>query len=103
MHLYWVYILASRPQGTLYIGVTNSIVKRVTDHRAGIGSKFTRTYKVHMLVWYEELADPGEVIQCEKNLKHYVRDWKINLIEHANPQWLDLFPGLPGAELVALT
>jgi putative endonuclease len=103
MHLFWVYILASRPQGTLYIGVTNSIVKRVMDHRAGIGSKFTRKYKVHMLVWYEEFAEPGEAIQREKNLKHYVRDWKINLIEHGNPQWLDLFPGLPGAALFAPT
>jgi putative endonuclease len=96
VHAYWVYILASKPRGTLYIGVTNGIIFRVDQHRAGEGSKFTRKYKVHRLVWYEEFADINEAIQREKTMKHYVRAWKINLIERRNPHWIDLYPSLPG-------
>jgi len=96
MRSYWTYILASKPRGTLYIGVTNGLIFRVEQHRAGKGSIFTRKYGVHMLVWYEELADVRQAIQREKTLKHYARAWKINLIERTNPHWVDLYPTLPG-------
>jgi putative endonuclease len=96
MHSYWTYILASRPRGTLYVGVTNGLPTRVEQHRIGIGSAFTRKYCVHMLVWYEEFADIEEAIQREKTIKHYVRAWKINLIERTNPHWTDLYPSLLG-------
>jgi putative endonuclease len=94
MRSYWTYILASRPRGTLYIGVTNG--RRVEQHRAGEASAFTRKYHVRTLVWYEEFADVRQAIQREKTLKHYVRDWKLNLIERTNPHWVDLYPTLPG-------
>jgi putative endonuclease len=94
MNLYWLYILASQPRGTLYIGVTNNILGRVELHRAGKGSLFTSRYRVAMLVYFEEFGDANEAIQREKTLKHYLRAWKINLIERTNPQWIDLYPSL---------
>jgi putative endonuclease len=96
MHTYWVYILASKPRGTLYTGVTNGIIRRVDQHRAGEGSAFTRKYKVHVLVWLQAYGDVGEAIQREKTIKEWPRAWKINLIEQENPHWLDLYPTLPG-------
>ena len=94
MNRYWVYILASQPRGTLYIGVTNNILGRVELHRTGKGSSFTSRYSVSMLVYFEEFNDIKAAIQREKTLKHYIRDWKLNLIEKSNPQWVDLYPGL---------
>ncbi|CAA2140330.1 GIY-YIG nuclease family protein [Hyphomicrobium sp. ghe19] len=91
---YWVYILASKPQGTLYIGVTNDILGRVENHRLGRGSVFTRKYSVTTLVYFEAFGDVALAIQREKTLKRYVRDWKINLIEQENPLWCDLYPEL---------
>ncbi len=91
---YWVYILASKPYGTLYIGVTNNLLGRVEAHRDGGGSRFTSRYGVRLLVRYEPFASIEEAIQCEKTLKRYVRQWKINLIERDNPQWADLYPAL---------
>ena len=100
MRSYWTYILASKPRGTLHIGVTNGLIFRVEQHRAGKGSAFTRKYRVHMLVWYEEFADIRHAIQREKTLKHYVREWKINLIERTNPHWIDLYiPPCPVSRL----
>jgi putative endonuclease len=96
MPAHWAYILASKPRGTLYVGVTNGIIKRVEEHRSGVGSAFTRRYKVYDLVWYEEFADIRMAIQRKKALKHNVRAWKINLIERTNPHWDDLYPSLPG-------
>jgi putative endonuclease len=93
---YWVYILASKPRGTLYIGVTNGIIRRVEQHRNGMASSFTRKYKVHHLVWLEEFAAAREAIQREKTMKEWPRAWKINLIERENPNWIDLYPSLPG-------
>ena len=93
-HRYWVYILASRSRGTLYIGVTNNILGRMELHRAGEGSAFTSKYGVTLLVWFEEFDRIEEAIQREKSLKRYLRQWKINLIEQSNPQWVDLYPGL---------
>ena len=96
MRSYWVYILASKPRGTLYIGVTNGIIFRVEQHRAGKGSNFTRKYQVHQLVWFQEFADVRAAIQREKTMKEWPRAWKINLIEQDNPHWSDLYPSLPG-------
>ena len=96
MRGYWVYMLASQPRGTLYIGVTNGLIVRVEEHRAGQGSLFTSKYKVFMLVWYEEHGDIRVAIQREKSLKRYYREWKVNLIERTNPHWADLYPTLPG-------
>ena len=94
MSAFYAYILASRPYGTLYIGVTNSILSRVASHRAGTASKFTRKYKATKLVYFEIFDDPEIAIQREKTLKHHVRAWKINLIERDNSGWLDLYPEL---------
>ena len=93
---YWVYILASKPRGTLYIGVTNGIIRRVEQHRAGKASAFTRKYKVQLLVWLQEFGDVREAIQREKTMKEWPRVGKVNLIERENPHWIDLYPALPG-------
>jgi putative endonuclease len=86
-----VYILASRPYGTLYIGVTSDLSRRVWEHREGMGSLFCRKYGVHRLVYYEEFDDITFAIHREKRLKHYPRQWKINLIEAMNPTWADFY------------
>ena len=87
---YYVYILASRRHGTLYIGVTRNVRTRLEQHRAGHGSDFVRQYAVFRLVHVEEFASPQEAISREKQLKNWRRDWKIRLIEEANPDWSDL-------------
>jgi putative endonuclease len=91
---YYVYLLASDVRGTLYIGVTNSLLFRIAQHRAGKGSVFTRKYQVRRLVWFEEHGDINDAIQREKSLKRYQRDWKFNLVERDNPHWDDLYPAL---------
>jgi putative endonuclease len=88
--MYYVYILASRRHGTLYIGVTNSLHKRLTEHRNGEGSSFVKAYCVHRLVYVETFEQPHEAIAREKQLKRWKRDWKIELIERENPEWRDL-------------
>jgi len=90
---YYVYILASRRNGTLYIGVTNDIERRVWEHKEGRGSGFTRKYKVNMLVYTEMFGDIHLAIARETRLKKYKRRWKINLIEQINPEWRDLSLG----------
>lgn len=91
-----VYIMASRYNGTLYVGVTSNLYQRAHEHREGIISGFTRDYGCKLLVWYEPHENMSAAIGREKAIKHYVRDWKINLIERDNPGWLDLSPGLVG-------
>jgi putative endonuclease len=86
---YYVYILASRHHGTIYIGVTNNVCMRLEQHRAGRGSKFVQKYKVFRLVHVETFATPQEAIAREKQLKFWKRDWKIKLIEQENPDWND--------------
>ena len=88
---YWVYILASRMHGTLYIGVTNDIARRVWEHRSGKGSEFAKQYRVHRLVHLEPHEDIRLAIQREKTLKEWKRAWKIALIEKDNPEWRDLY------------
>ena len=94
MHTDWVNILASKPYGTLHIGVTNNLLDRVDMHRDGIGSKFTSKYGAKILAYYEPFTDIEMAIQREKTFKRYVRQWKINLIERENPHWIDLYPAL---------
>ena len=91
-----VYILASKRNGTLYIGVTSDLVKRVWQHRNDMVEGFTKQYGVHRLVYYELHADMVEAISREKRLKKWNRAWKIELIEQENPQWRDLWPELAG-------
>jgi putative endonuclease len=91
---YAVYILASKRDGTLYIGVTNDVAKRLSEHLVGHGSKFVRDYKVNTLVHVELFQDSQDAIAREKQLKKWNRNWKIALIERNNPDWLDLKPDL---------
>lgn len=86
-----VYMMASKYKGVIYIGVTSELVDRVSRHRAGEGSKFTEQYWCRRLVWYEVYADMKVAIQREKSLKRYLRQWKIDLIEKDNPNWVDLW------------
>jgi len=87
---YYVYILASGPYGTLYIGITNDLRIRLEQHRSGRGSKFVKQYGVLRLVHVEEYSSPQEAIAREKQLKNWHRDWKIQLIEENNLDWGDL-------------
>ena len=88
---FWVYILASRPGGTLYVGVTNNLIRRVYEHRNGLVEGFTRRYGVKKLVYYEQHDTAVSAIQREKNIKHWSREWKIDLILSMNPEWRDLY------------
>jgi putative endonuclease len=91
MKVYWVYILASRPRGTLYVGVTSDLVRRIYEHREGLTDGFTNEHGVKMLVYYEQHATAIAAIQREKNIKHWSRAWKIELIRSLNPDWHDLW------------
>jgi len=92
--MYYVYILASRKHGTLYIGITRELVRRVYEHKNKIIKGFTTRYGVDRLVWFECYDDPTNAIVREKELKKWRREWKINLIEENNPEWLDLYPSI---------
>ena len=92
--MYYVYILASRKHGTLYIGVTNDLVRRVYQHKTHAARGFTARYGVHLLVWFECYDDVINAISREKELKNWRREWKINLIESSNPNWVDLYESL---------
>ena len=87
-----VYILASERNGTLYIGVTSDLVKRVWEHQSDFVDGFTKQYQVHTLVWYELHENMESAITREKQLKEWKRQWKIELIEKCNPYWNDLYP-----------
>jgi putative endonuclease len=91
---YCVYLLASRKHGTLYLEVTNDLVRRVAEHKIKSAPGFTAKYGVERLVWFEAHDDPTAAIAREKALKKWRRDWKIRLIEEQNPEWFDLFPGI---------
>ena len=88
---YWVYILASRFRGTLYVGVTNSLERRIAEHKAKEVQGFTATHGVHRLVFFRSFGEVTEAIHFEKQLKRWRRDWKIRLIEEDNPHWADLY------------
>lgn len=90
MRTYYVYMLSSQPNGTLYIGVTNNLERRLYQHKNKLVKGFTSKYDVNQLVYYEETDTVTVAIQREKDLKKWNRKWKINLIEKNNPQWRDL-------------
>jgi putative endonuclease len=105
-HLYYVYILASRRNGTLYVGVTNDVMRRAWEHKSDFIQGFTKRYGVHILVWYELHNDINVAIAREKRLKRWNRAWKVRLIEESNSGWNDLYdrllgeialPNLPGS------
>ena len=91
MKSFWVYILASRPRGTLYVGMTNDLVRRIYEHRDGIADGFTKEHGVKSLVYYEQHATAIGAIQRERNIKHWSRKWKIDLICSMNADCLDLW------------
>jgi putative endonuclease len=88
---YWVYILAIGPGGGLYIGVTNNLVRRVYEHREGLAEGFTKRYRIKTLVYFEAHETIAAALQHEKNIKHWSREWKIDLIVAGNPGWRDLY------------
>jgi putative endonuclease len=88
---YYVYIMASRRNGTLYIGVTNDLVRRVYEHREGLGDGFTKRHGVKTLVYFEIFEEIEQAIQREKTMKRWIRAWKLNQIERDNPTWRDLW------------
>ncbi|MFH1759085.1 MAG: GIY-YIG nuclease family protein [Patescibacteria group bacterium] len=91
MKIYYVYILASKRRGTLYVGVTDYLMRRVYQHKHGLVEGFTKKYKVNRLVYYEQTNDVMSAINREKQLKRWRRQWKIELIEKDNPEWKDLY------------
>ena len=91
---YWVYLLASGKYGTLYLGMTNDLIRRVYEHKNKLVPGFTARYGVDSLVWFECYGDPTTAIAREKEIKKWRRDWKIELIEQDNPDWLDLYPAI---------
>jgi putative endonuclease len=93
---YYVYILANRKNGTLYIGSTNDLVRRVYDHKQGAIEGFTKKYQVNRLVYFEVFDYGQAAFQRERTMKHWRRDWKIALIERNNPDWCDLYEGIAG-------
>ena len=93
---YYVYILSNRSR-TLYVGVTNDLIRRLWEHRSGIGSKFTHRYAINRLVHVEAASRPLDAIAREKQIKRWSRHKKVALIEASNPQWLDLADGWPSS------
>jgi putative endonuclease len=87
---YYVYIMASKQNGTLYIGVTNDLERRLYEHKNNLVKGFTSRYNVHQLVYYEDVNDIQSALQREKQLKRWTRKWKLELIETVNPEWRDL-------------
>src|SRR4051812_19720662 len=88
---YYVYIVASRKHGTLYLGVTNDLVRRVHEHKTKAIPGFTSRYGVDRLVWFEAYDDPQNAIAREKDMKKWRRDWKTRLVDTENPDWADLY------------
>jgi len=94
MNSYFVYILASKRNGTLYVGVTNDLIRRVWEHKQNLVEGFTEKYSVHDLVYFEEAIEIEQAIIREKQIKKWKRQWKLELIEKSNPSWNDLYDGL---------
>jgi len=94
MRQYYVYIMANRRNGTIYTGVTNSLYRRVWEHKNGLVEGFTKRYHIHMLVYYEKFGGVNKAIHREKCIKKWERQWKINLIEKMNPDWNDLYENI---------
>jgi putative endonuclease len=94
MKQYYVYLLASKKNGTLYLGVTNDLLRRVYEHKNNLVDGFTKKYHVHNLVYFEACENVHSAIQREKQIKKWNRQWKIDLIVKNNPDWMDLYPGI---------
>jgi putative endonuclease len=90
----YVYILASAPNGILYVGVTGDLVRRIYEHRNGLVAGFTKTYSVKRLVYFERYEDIQTAIQREHNIKHWSRKWKVRLMLASNPDWNDLYDSI---------
>ncbi len=90
----WVYIVTDQPNGTLYIGVTSDLARRIWEHREGVHDGFTKRYRLNRLVWSERFDDIRDAIACEKRMKEWKRAWKVKLILASNPEWLDLYEDL---------
>jgi len=88
---FYVYMLASRKNGTIYKGITSDLVKRIGEHKYEKGSRFTERYAVKKLVWYKHCETAENAVAFEKRLRRYSRQWKVNLIEEFNPDWNDLY------------
>ena len=93
---FYVYILASRIGGTLYIGITNDLIRRICEHKSPSAAGFTKKYDVAKLVYFEQFDDPENAIRREKRLKKWSRAWNISLIEKNNPDWHNLYPEIAG-------
>ena len=93
-HNYYVYILASQRNGTLYTGITNDLARRIWEHKFGYTKGFTHKYRLKMLVWFEHHTDVNAAIAREKRIKRWRRPWKLELIEADNPEWHDLYETL---------
>ena len=91
---YYVYVLASQRNGTLYVGVTSNLIKRIWEHKNKVIQGFTQKYSVDKLVYFEQYRDPENAIKREKRLKSYNRQWKLELVEKENPEWRDLYTEL---------
>src|SRR3954462_10963204 len=95
---YYVYFLASRPGGAIYVGITNDLVRRVHEHRSGSVKGHTARYGIDRLVYFEAYDDVRNALQREKNIKHWSRAWKTKLILQDNPSWRDLFEDIAGPQ-----
>ncbi|MCP4470199.1 MAG: GIY-YIG nuclease family protein [Gammaproteobacteria bacterium] len=93
---YYVYILASKRNGTLYTGVTSNLINRVYQHKSDLVEPFTKKYQVHRLIYFEQHLDIHEALRREKQIKTWQRKWKLNFIEKSNPDWNDLYPEITG-------
>ena|SRR5512139_2042686 len=94
---YYVYFLASRPGGAIYVGVTNDLIRRVYEHRTGSVPGHTKRFNIKRLIYFESNGDVRNALQREKNIKHWPRAWKTRLIAENNPEWCDLFEEVAGA------
>jgi len=90
----WVYIVTNRPNGVLYLGVTSDLPRRAWEHREGVVEGFSKRYGLTRLVYAERHGDIRQALQREQNMKHWPREWKLRLIEDANPKWDDLYDQL---------
>ena len=93
---YYIYIMSNKPNGVLYVGVTNDLIRRVYEHRNHLVKGFTARYNLEMLVWFEQTDDVNSAIAREKQLKNWHRQWKIDLIAKQNPSWLDMYESIVG-------
>jgi len=93
---FYIYMMASQKNGTIYKGMTSNLIKRIYEHKSQAGSKFTDKYEVKNLVWYQKCANWEDAVKWEKRLRRYPRKWKVNLIDESNPDWDDLWDEING-------